>query len=110
MQAGTTTNPKSLLNINRSGRLVRSFLFSVPFLFSFLFYCETAMELHYLPDERDEQIYELSKALGRMPLDQRVSVLFACCTPHQLDHIAGILNSYTEWRRDMSERRLARLQ
>lgn len=68
------------------------------------------MELHYLPDERDEQVYEISKTLGRMPLDQRVSVLFACCTPHQLNHIASIIKSYDEWRRDMSQRRLAQLQ
>jgi hypothetical protein len=68
------------------------------------------MELHYLPDERDEEVYEISKTLRRMPLDQRVSVLFACCTPHQLHHIAGVINSYNEWRTDMSQRRLARLQ
>jgi hypothetical protein len=68
------------------------------------------MEIHYLPDERDEQVYELSKAFGRMTLAQRVDVLFACCTHHQLNHIAGIINSYDEWRTDMSQRRLARLQ
>jgi hypothetical protein len=39
-----------------------------------------------------------------------VSVLFACCTPRQLNHIAGILNSYGEWCTDMSQRRLAQLQ
>jgi hypothetical protein len=68
------------------------------------------MELHYLPDEWDEQVYEISKTFGRMTLAQRVDVLFACCTPRQFNHIAGILNSYGEWRTDMSERRLARLQ
>jgi hypothetical protein len=71
---------------------------------------EKKMELHYLPDETDERVYELSKALGRMPLDQRVSVLFACCSPGQLKHIASIINSYDEWRTDMSQRRLAQLQ
>jgi hypothetical protein len=68
------------------------------------------MELHYLPDERDEQVYEISKTFGRMTLAQRVDVLFACCTPRQLNRIAGILNSYDEWRMDMSQRRLAQLQ
>jgi hypothetical protein len=48
--------------------------------------------------------------LGCMSLAQRVDVLFACCTPHQLDYIAGVLNSFAKWRRDMSERRLAQLQ
>jgi hypothetical protein len=68
------------------------------------------MELHYLPDERDEQIYEISKTFGRMTLAQRVDVLFACCTPPQLAYIAGILNSCGEWRTDMLQRRLALLQ
>lgn len=68
------------------------------------------MELHYLPDERDEQVYELSKTFGRMTLAQRVDVLFACCTSSELAYIAGILNSYEDWRAAMSQRRLARLQ
>jgi hypothetical protein len=68
------------------------------------------MELHYLPDERDEQVYELSKAFGRMTLGQRVDVLFACCTPRELNHIAGTIDSYDEWCMDMSQRRLAQLQ
>ena len=68
------------------------------------------MELHYLRDEQDEQIYELSKALGRMPLDQLVSVLFACCSRHQLNRIASIINDYDGWCVEMSERRLAQLQ
>ena len=68
------------------------------------------MELHYLPDERDEQVYELSKALGRMPLDQRVSVLFACCSRPQLNRIAGIINDYDGWCVEMPGRRLAQLQ
>jgi hypothetical protein len=68
------------------------------------------MELHYLPDERDEQVYEISKAFGRMTLAQRVDVLFACCSRHQLNRIASIINDYDEWCVEMSERRLARLQ
>lgn len=68
------------------------------------------MELYYLPDEWDEQVYELSKTFGQMTLAQRVDVLFACCTPHELDHIAGVINSYDEWRRDMSERWLTQPQ
>lgn len=68
------------------------------------------MELHYLPDERDEQVYELSKALGRMQLDQRISVLFACRSRHQLNRIASTINDYDRWCVEMSERRLARLQ
>jgi|HubBroStandDraft_6_1064221.scaffolds.fasta_scaffold1164077_1 hypothetical protein len=68
------------------------------------------MELHYLPDERDEQVYETSKIFGRMTLPQRVDVLFACCTPQQLKHIAGAIADYDEWRTDMSQRRLAQLQ
>jgi hypothetical protein len=68
------------------------------------------MEFRYVPDERDEQVYSLSKAFGRMTLGQRVDVLFSCCTPTQLNRIAEILNSYDEWRTDMSQRRLARLQ
>jgi hypothetical protein len=68
------------------------------------------MELRYLPDDADDRVYEAFKVLKSLSCDERTSALFARCTPQQLDRIARAISDYAEWRADMSERRMARLQ